>query len=198
MLIRRNTPEAQGFSLVELMVVVIIIAVLAAIAFPLYARQRYKAQATEASETLTRIVQAQESYRSEFNAYSDVAHDPSLAGTNEGTNGTLGSNWHPALGAPAAGPGGRTDFYANLPAAWNQLGVRPRRQVRYSYQTSAGNPGVVPVTPDGDMGYSALLNQQQNAWYYAVASGDLDRDGVYSQFSTSNLLNRVIVVRETE
>ncbi len=188
-----------GFTLIELMVVVVILAILSAIAYPTYMHQQRRAQAVEASETLTRIVQAQESYRAEFTTYSDTSNDLGLSGVNAGTTGLLGGNWHPALGAPRAGPGGKIDFYIGLPRAWGQLGVRPRQFVRYSYQTVAGNPGVLPTLgAAGDLGYGSLPMAQRGPWYYAIGSGDLDGDATYSRFEVSNLFLGLRITGETE
>lgn len=172
---------AQGFSLVELMIVVVIIGVLSAIAMPAYMRQRLRGQAVEATEVLNRIVAAQESYRAEFNSYSDASNDFTLSGAASHTVGTIGTWW------PAQSVGAKS-FYTGLPASWNQLGVRPRELVRFSYVTCAGNPGVLPsVGPSGDLGYAALPTAQQGIWYYAAASADLDEDGVFSRFEVSSL-----------
>lgn len=182
-----------GFSLVELMVVVVIIGILSAIAVPLYLRSRYRSQAIEAGEVLSRIGAAQESYRAEFGVYSDVSNDLALAGGNDGSTGVLGT-WWPAEGMTTGGR--RVDFYSGLPPAWNQLGVRPRQFVRYSYQTIAGRAGVRPnlPAPTADMGYASLPPPQQGVWYLATATSDLDADGVRSRFEVSNLTRRLTVI----
>lgn len=184
---------ALGFSLVELMMVVVIIGVLSAIAMPAYMRQRLRGQAVEGTEVLSRIVAAQEAYRAEFNSYSDASNDPTLSGAGSHTTGGIGA-WWPALGT------GQRSFYSNLPAAWNQLGVRPREMVRFSYVTCAGNPGVLPsVGASGDLGYAALPAAQQGIWYYASASADLDEDGVFSRFEVSSIRRGMTILgSETE
>jgi prepilin-type N-terminal cleavage/methylation domain-containing protein len=190
--------DAGGFTLVELMIVVVIIGILSAIAMPLYSRSRYRSFALEASEVLGRITASQEAYRATFNMYADTSNDLALSGTTNGSSGVLGNNWWPALMTRDAD--GQVDFYTNLPGAWNQLGVRPRQRVRYSYQTIAGRPGVAPAVggTSPDLGYALMPPAQRGCWYYAVASGDLDRDGLYSRFELSNFTSGIKITEEVE
>jgi prepilin-type N-terminal cleavage/methylation domain-containing protein len=176
-----------GFTLVELLIVVVIVGVLAAVAGPTFFRQRARALAVEAPEVLTQVMHAQEAYRAEFNMFADVSNDLSLASpTTEGSTGNFGTHW-PALGAAAGAPGAQANFYASLPVAWNQLGVRPRQFVRFAYQTIAGNPGVAPIaTTSSAAAYAALPTAARGQWYLAAAWGDLDRDGAYSRFEVSS------------
>jgi type II secretory pathway pseudopilin PulG len=179
------------------MIVVVIIGILAAIAGPTFMRYQRRSLTLEASEVLTQIVHAQEAYRAQFNMFSDTSNDLTLAApTTNGASGGLGT-WWPALGTAAAEPTGMVDFYASLPLSWNQLGVRPRRMVRFAYQTIAGNPGVIPtVGPSGNLGYSSLPAGSQGQWFYATASGDLDRDGTYSRFEVSSITRGMHVIGE--
>lgn len=60
----------KGFSLVELMVVVAIIGILAAIAVPQFSKFQAKARQTEAKSHLSMIFQGEKSFFVEYNAYS--------------------------------------------------------------------------------------------------------------------------------
>lgn len=59
-----------GFTLIEMMIVVSIIAILAAIALPLYTNYVNRSKQTEAKSTLLSLKLEQEQYRAEFNCYS--------------------------------------------------------------------------------------------------------------------------------
>lgn len=197
---RRFIPRRAlaGFSLVELMVVVVIMGILSAIAIPIYSGSRRRAQAIEASEVLSRIVRAQEAYRAHFGAYSDVAHDETLTGMNENT---AGSDPGDGVWWPRATTSTGQSFYGGLPLAWDQLGVRPRDTVRFSYKTFSGNANVTPsVGVSGDLGWSSLQPLERGLWFYAAARGDLNGDGIYSRFETSSLNPgiRVVTGRETD
>jgi type IV pilus assembly protein PilE len=60
----------QGFTLIELMVVVVIAGILAAIAYPAYTSSVQRSRRADAMSVLTALVQAQERYRSNNSAYA--------------------------------------------------------------------------------------------------------------------------------
>ena len=62
----------QGFTLIELMVVVAIIAILASIAFPSYQDSVRKSRRTEARELLLNAAQALERHYTNTNSYADL------------------------------------------------------------------------------------------------------------------------------
>jgi type IV pilus assembly protein PilA len=60
----------KGFTLIELMIVVVIIGILAALAIPRFMRSTTKAKQSEAKQLLKQIYTMQHAYRQEFDAYS--------------------------------------------------------------------------------------------------------------------------------
>lgn len=72
------SPRADGFTLIEVMVVVAIVAILAGIAYPSYRESVRKARRAEAKATLLEIMQQQERYytqRNTYVAFSSVSTD---------------------------------------------------------------------------------------------------------------------------
>lgn len=66
----------RGFTLIELMVTVVIIGILAAVAYPAYTSSVQRSRRADAVALLTSVVQAQERYRSNRATYaSDIAAD---------------------------------------------------------------------------------------------------------------------------
>lgn len=63
----------KGFTLIELMIVVAIIGILAAIAVPNFVKFQCRSKQSEAKTNLKSMYVAQESYRAEFDAYVAIA-----------------------------------------------------------------------------------------------------------------------------
>jgi len=59
----------KGFTLIELMIVVVIIGILAALAIPRFMRSTTKSKQSEAKQLLKQIYTMQHAYRQEFNSY---------------------------------------------------------------------------------------------------------------------------------
>ena len=71
-----------GFTLIELMIVVAIIGILAAIAIPNFLRFQLKAKSSEGKTNLAAIRTAEESYYSEFGQYVSSSASPAACGFN--------------------------------------------------------------------------------------------------------------------
>lgn len=61
--------KQKGFTLIELMIVVVIIAILAALAIPKFMKATTKSKQTEAKQILKQIYAMQHAYRQEYNNY---------------------------------------------------------------------------------------------------------------------------------
>jgi prepilin-type N-terminal cleavage/methylation domain-containing protein len=153
---RPQTARA-GFTLVELMIVVVILGILAAVSLPTLSSYIYKSKAVEATGFLNEIKARQESYRADFGSYCNVS----------GSVGTL---------FPLGPPRSTVRRWDAVPPGWTQLGVVPPGRVSlFSYATVAGIPG----TPPGPaVGLSDARGYDGNDfWFISTAVGDLDGDG---------------------
>ena len=70
---RRNLARKQGFTLVELMIVVAILGILAAVAVPSYTNYVMRAKGAEAVGFLADIKARQETYKADFGQYCNAS-----------------------------------------------------------------------------------------------------------------------------
>jgi type IV pilus assembly protein PilA len=68
----RRTQKSKGFTLIELMIVVAIIGILAAIAIPNFIGMQKRAKTSEAKSSLGEVRTLEEAYRAEVDAYIGV------------------------------------------------------------------------------------------------------------------------------
>jgi len=102
----------KGFTLIEMMIVVAIIALLATIAIPNYINFQKKAKTAEAKSNLGAIRTCEEAYHADKDTYLACGVAPATAST----------------GVPVAWTNGGA-----APAAWASIGYEPKGGVRYQY-----------------------------------------------------------------
>ena len=79
---RRMQRGEKGFTLIELMIVVVIIGILAALAIPRFMRATTKSKQSEARQILKQVYSMQRAYRQEYNTYWGNATTASAAAMN--------------------------------------------------------------------------------------------------------------------
>lgn len=147
-----NRRRLLGFTLIELMLVVVVIAVLAAVAYPSFVDQVRASRRAEAVATLSLIQQAQERWRANCPCYAG-----SLTATPHATN---------AGGCP------NTDC-----AAANGLGLTLTGNPRYAFAMSVApsaslpNNYTVTATPQGNQNLDRATGVSCNPLTVTVANG---------------------------
>ena len=109
---RLNGKRSEGFTLIELMIVVAIIGILAAIAIPNFLRFQLKARSSEGKVNIAAIRTAEVAYNSEFGTYVVAALTP--------TAGIAANGAKQAFGVPDPG--------------FDSLGWAPEGNVYFVYQ----------------------------------------------------------------
>jgi type IV pilus assembly protein PilA len=157
-LIKFNTRKG-GFTLIELMIVVAIIGILAAIAIPNFLRFQLKAKSSEGKTNLAAIRTAEQSYYSEFGVFVSASASPPNPPQNQKTNFTY------------VDPAG---------AGFDRLGWSPEGQVYFNYGVAIANSGYTAAAAadiDADTTYQQWGYKKLNAGANVTAP-DLGNGGV--------------------
>jgi type IV pilus assembly protein PilA len=147
-LIRKSN---KGFTLIELMIVVAIIGILAAIAIPNFLRFQLKSKSAEGKVNIAAIRTAQESYLAEFGSYVTTATPNPLVAS-------LGTT--------------KTAFLATPAADFDLLGWAPEGSVFFSYDTlSQVAPSAYTIEATADIDGDAAFQ----SWGYVktIAGGSV-------------------------
>ena len=172
-MIRRSQ---QGFTLVELMIVVVIVGVLSVLAITGYRKYSYASRNSEASQFLGAVRAAQEAY---FQAFGQYCGSPASA------------KWPPRIPSLETGKIRWESPGDAIPDdnPWSSLGVRSPGRVWFQYQLAAGGPG--------ENGGPAIQDNRK-PWFWAQANGDFNGDGKVSTFEVTSEKPDVFIRNENE
>jgi len=158
---QRSRNQQSGFTLLELMVVVTIVAVLAAVALPNFTSDSRRAKGdAEVNAFFAELKVREEQYAVENGKYL------STGGSETAT--------FPATVTAAA------QTLGTLPATWQSLKVRtPESQARCGYVVIAGTPtDAVGSMASTTFGYSVPAKN----WFYVLAHCNLDGDSAVDSY----------------
>ena len=166
----RKNKTYRGFTLIELMIVVAIIGILAAIAIPNFIRYQLRSKTSEAKTVNGGIKTSQESFRAEYDAYVQVLMGTPAAGGDGTRNFKTGWTAGAPLGSSAC-PATCNRVAISMTGSVNNcmsyecIGYRPSGDVYYDYDTM-----IVDVGP-------AMVSE-----FTTCSRADLDSDGAMGSF----------------
>jgi type IV pilus assembly protein PilA len=128
--------ESSGFTLVELMIVVAIIGILAAVAIPNYQKYQARSRQSEAKMHLSSIYTAETSYAAETSSYSQCLYDIGYAPNGSQLYYTVG--WQAAPAAAGCGPDGKRNCNGTWPSGFIVTNAAPASQACNPAPASGG------------------------------------------------------------
>jgi prepilin-type N-terminal cleavage/methylation domain-containing protein len=152
----------KGFTLLELMIVVAIMGILAAVAIPAYRSYVVKSKASEVYSNLNEIRLKQEAYFSTYGHFTEsIGFYPLECGAVTARDVCDSSRiWQDAM----------------IPAAWQELGFRPDGASYHTYSVETGySPDADLADPPDTPGTTWPVNTRP--WFRAIACGDVDCNG---------------------
>jgi prepilin-type N-terminal cleavage/methylation domain-containing protein len=194
---KASAADERGFTLVELMAVVVIVGILAVIGIASVRGYVYSAKTSEASAVVQAIRVAEERYRAENQRYLGVADPPtSLPADQYYPNATPDRTKRTFFRSrpPAAAVG-------DLDAKWRLLDppVAPNQLVQFGYVVAAGPPGVaMPAPHTASQPVWPAAAAMADPWYLIEAKGNVDEDDVATLIVASSLNGELYVENEGE
>ena len=183
---RHSTADDLGFTLIELMIAVAIVAILAAVAIASYIKHIKGARIVE-GKTFVQLIQGrQETYFQQFGQYcnaSQTGKHPTLIAADE----PIAKKWDPASNS-----------------TWHELHVRPEQgYTHFQWTVVASDPDASPAHGLDSFASAVGIPSQPAApgvphpWYYILGEADLDGKGSpYTELRSSSARIQIVVHNE--
>lgn len=151
----------RGFTLVELMIVVVVVAVLAAVALPAYFDSIRKSRRAEAIALMSQVAQAQERWRANNPSFAvDFGTNFLRVGTSVASGVTSLTETYYTITIPsAASP---TDYRVRAVARGSQLS--DSRCAALEMRMTAGNLSYISSTSTVDATITATMTDANRCW----------------------------------
>ena len=162
----------KGFTLIELMIVVAIIGILAAIAIPNFIKFQARSKQSEAKANLKAMYTAEKAYFQEKDTYSEVVGKIGFAPER-------GNRYSYQLNGSASTLDNRTSTTPSTATNANGISVDT---FRYSETSNPALPGASPCTATGNV----VVVTGVTGNFTGAAVGNVDNDATLDQWSISS------------
>lgn len=188
----KGNKNTAGFTLIELMIVVVIIGILASVAIPQFQRYVLRSKTTESARNIGAIRTSLEAFAGKWNVYAQARPHPV---------GTPGPDQMPWLGTSAGGfdliafrPGGNV-YYQYAIGPWDTSKLSNANECDLDESDAPVDsifaPTLTYIAVQNSVGFSS------SDVIMIFARGDLDGDDVFTCFVMSNNARDILPVPPT-